>query len=197
METTPAPLDDNVAAGFQRGERWAFDAAARDYFTPLVNFITHLLHDRDRALELAQEAFFLACRAHHKVDPDRPLAPWLYQIARNVAYKDYNKRKKSPEVSLDGIMENSEWTPSSSDSSPRRETVRKEIWEKIDCAIKRMKPKYRDILILRVIQGLPSERVSEMLGIPVSTVNTQTHRAIQILRRMARQEGLKENELFV
>lgn len=196
MDRSPEHHDKNISIGFQRGERWAFDAAAREYFTPLVNFIAHLLHDRDRALELAQEAFFLACRAHKKVDPQRPLAPWLYQIARNVAYKDYNKRKKNTVVSLDGIMENSEWTPLSDSPSPRRETVRKEVRERIDRAIKRMKPKYRDILILRVIQGLPSEHVSAMLDMPVSTVNTRTHRALQLLRRLAKQEGLQENELL-
>ncbi|HQH73484.1 MAG TPA: sigma-70 family RNA polymerase sigma factor [bacterium] len=188
--------EQEISAGFHRGERWAFDAAARAYFTPLTHFVTHLLRDRDRAVDLTQEAFFLACRAHQKVDPNRPLGPWLYQIARNLAYKEYNKRVKQGAVPLDEVMDETGFSLSDETANPRGELLEKESMERIQRAMNRLKPKYRDILTLRLIQGLPSETISHLLRIPVSTVNTQTHRALKILRRYARQEGLQEEELF-
>ena len=186
----------DISAGFRRGERWAFEAAAKAYFAPIVNFVTHLLHDRDRAVDLTQEAFFLACRAHEKVDPSRSLAPWLFQIARNLTYKDYNKRKKEMNVSLDVIMEESDGVMTNPDSSPRKESIRREVHDRVQRAMSRLAPKYRDIITLRMIQGLPSERVSELLSIPISTVNTRIHRALKTLRRYAKQEGIQEEELF-
>jgi len=108
VESTISYTDLEISAGFSRGERWAFEAAARNYFAPVVNFTANLIHDRDRAVDLSQEAFFLACRAHGKVDPGRPLGPWLFQIARNLAYKDFNKRKKQMNVSLDKILEDTD-----------------------------------------------------------------------------------------
>lgn len=186
----------DISAGFRRGERWAFEAAAKMYFAPIVNFVTNLLRDRDRAVDLSQEAFFLACRSHDKVDSDRPLGPWLFQIARNLAYKDYNKRKKEKNVSLDGMMEENDPVLTLHDPSPRHESVRREVQERIARALDRMAPKYRDIISLRMIQGLPGERVAELLDIPVSTVNTRIHRALRTLRRFARQEGVQEEELF-
>lgn len=190
--------DLDISAGFQRGERWAFEAAAKIYFAPIVNFVTHLLHDQDRAVDLTQESFFLACRAHDKMDPGRPLGPWLFQIARNLAYKDYNKRKKEKTVSLDGIMEENDvvLTLHESKPSPRRESIRREVQERVARALDRMAPKYRDIITLRMVQGLPGERVAELLNIPLSTVNTRIHRALKTLRRFARQEGVHEEELF-
>jgi RNA polymerase sigma-70 factor (ECF subfamily) len=189
--------DLDISAGFYRGERWAFDAVAKTLFLPIVNFIHHLLHDRDRAVDLAQEAFFLACRAHQKVDPNRSLTPWIFQIARNLAYKEYNKRKKSKQVSLDEMIEDetTSYEPSTNDN-PRDESVDQEVWDRLQVAMKRLKSSYRDILILRLIQGLPSEQVSSMLKIPVSTVNTRTHRALKMLRKLARQEGISEDEVF-
>ena len=59
-----------------------------------------------------------------------------------------------------------------------------------------MKPKYRDVVILRMIQALPGERVAEMLNLPLATVNTRLHRALKRLRQLARQEGIHEEEVF-
>jgi len=190
--------DLDISAGFQRGERWAFESAAKVYFSPIVNFITNLLHDRDRAVDLAQESFFLACRAHSKMDPARPLGPWLFQIARNLAYKDYNKRKKEKNVSLDDMTEENDASSilQEPNPNPRKESIRREVRGRVERALDRMAPKYRDIITLRMIQGLPGEQVAELLNIPISTVNTRIHRALKTLRRFARQEGIHEEELF-
>lgn len=185
-----------VAEGFHRGERWAFEAVARDNFAYITNFVAHLLKDRDRGLELAQEAFFLACRSHKRFDPKRDLVPWLFQIARNLAYKEYNRKKGNKEVSLQETMEGSHFEPASEDVDPRRELLEQESMERIERSINKLKPKYRDVVILRVVQGLPSEKVAAALDIPVATVNTHTHRALQQLRRLAQQEGLREDEVF-
>ncbi|MBI1390674.1 MAG: sigma-70 family RNA polymerase sigma factor [bacterium] len=186
-----------IAQGFQRGESWAFEAAAREYFQNMVHFVTHLIHDRERAVDLTQEAFYLACRAHYQVDPARSMAPWLFQIARNIAYKDHNRRKKRAEVSIepekdgDSPMEFADLT-----ADPRNQTTENEALNRIHALIDRLKPKYKDVLILRVIEGLSGEETSKLLRIPVATVNTRSHRALQELRRLARLEGLREDELF-
>ncbi len=197
MQATNPERQKEINEGFHRGERWAYDAAARQHFAHIVNFINHLLRDHDRASELAQEAFFLACRAHKKFDPKRKLMPWLFQIARNLAYKELNQRKKHDIVSLEQIMEESYVELKTREMNPRQELVRLETMERIHRAIDRLKPKQKDILILRIIQGLPSETVADLLNIPISTVNTRTHRALKQLRRLSGQEGLKESEVFL
>lgn len=163
----------------------------------MVHFVAHLLHDRDRAIDLVQEAFYLACRAHDQVDPRRPLVPWLFQIARNLAYKEHNRRKRQPEVSIDDTEEPSATPrPASGLPSPRATTADREVMDRIQDVVDRIKPKYRDVLILRLIEGLPSKEVSQFLGLPVATVNTRTHRALALLRRGAKRKGIRESELF-
>ncbi|MGI6454131.1 MAG: RNA polymerase sigma factor [bacterium] len=189
-------IDQSVRDGFHRGERWAFDIVARGYFSYITNFIAHLIRDRDRALELAQESFFLACRAHRQYNPSKDLVPWLFQIARNIAYKEYNVRKSGNTVSLDETMQDSAYEPVANTPNPRQQVAEQEMWNRIHKALYRMKPKYRDVLILRLIQGLPSEQVASMLNLPVATVNTHTHRALKTLRELAQKEGLREDEVF-
>ncbi|MDX9754687.1 MAG: RNA polymerase sigma factor [bacterium] len=194
-DTDPS-REHEIDLGFQRGERWAFEAAAREYFAYLVNFITQLLGDRDRALELAQEAFFLACRAHKQLDPRQGLTPWLFQIARNLAYKEFNRRKKHNAVSLEETMEKTGMQIPSAWPDPRQEIHNQDVKKRIQRAVDRLHPKYRDILILRLIMGVPSERVSKMLNMPVSTINVRTHRALKNLRALCGEEGLNEDEVF-
>ena len=129
---------------------------------------------------VAQESFFLACRAHRQYNPSKDLVPWLFQIARNIAYKEYNVRKSGNTVSLDETMQDSAYEPVANTPNPRQQVAEQEMWNRIHKALYRMKPKYRDVLILRLIQGLPSEQVASMLNLPVATVNTHTHRALKL-----------------
>ena len=197
MTTKETHQEREISAGFQRGERWAFEAAAREYFAHLLNFVAQLLGDRDRALELTQEAFFLACRAHKQVDALRPLGPWLFQIARNLAYKEFARRKKQPTAALDDEMVENDLKQLSSEDNPRVERTKGETMERVNRALNRLKPKYRDLLTLRLMQGMPSEKVAELMKIPVPTVNTRIHRALKQLRRFARLEGIREDEVFL
>lgn len=195
---TSAEQETRIQEGFQRGERWAFEAAARLHFESMVNYVCSLLRDRDKALELVQESFFLACRAHHRYDASRPLAPWLFRIARNMAYKEHNRKKRNPVMAMDDVYpgEDSTYDPPSSDENPHTTTVNRDLMARIETAVNKLKPSYRDVLILRMIQGLPSEKVSEALEIPVPTVNTRLYRALEQLRRICRQQGIREEELF-
>ncbi len=196
MNSSDQQYEKEIGAGFKRGERWAFEAAAKLYFAPMVHFVSHLLRDRDKAIDLVQEAFLLACRAHHKFDGSRSLLPWLCQIARNLAYKEFHRRKKRPHVSWEDEMRNNHPTAPEDTTNPRLQMVDKEIRSKVHRAMDRIKPVYRDVLIMRMMQGLSSDTVAKMLDIPVSTVNTRTFRALEQLRRFVRMEGLSEEELF-
>ncbi|MEW6238530.1 MAG: sigma-70 family RNA polymerase sigma factor [Candidatus Omnitrophota bacterium] len=196
MDSIGKQQQQEIGLGFQRGERWAFEAAARLFFSPVVHFVSHLLRDQEKAVDLTQEAFFLACRAHRKFDASRSFLPWLYQIARNLAYKEYNRRKKEPEVSWEDAEEFAAAALEADGGDPRAAAMEEETMERIQRAASRLKPKYRDVLILRMMQGLPGEQVAEMLNIPVATVNTRLFRALEHLRRFSQQEGLSENELF-
>jgi RNA polymerase sigma-70 factor (ECF subfamily) len=194
-EETGQSID--IREGFSRGERWAFEMAAREHFAAMVNYVGHLLHDREAAVELVQEAFFLACRSHHRYNPKRPLAPWLFRIARNIAYKEHNRRRKNPMIAMDDVTtDNQTYDPPAKAPSPRSQFADRETRDRLNRALNRLKPTYRDVIILRMIQGLPSETVAHLLVAPIATVNTRLYRALEQLRKYCRQEGIREEEIF-
>ncbi len=185
----------DMARAFRRGEIWAFRRAAEEYFGPIANFLAHLVGSSDTAEDLAQEAFFAAFRSHHTFRENAPLAPWIFRIARNLAYKELKRKERRLHSSLDEIAEVDGIELSAEEPTPRESSVAADLAERINRALSRIQPDYRDAVILRLLQGYSGEEASTLLAIPVATVNTRVHRGIRQLRIALQREGIDESWL--
>ena len=89
--------NDLIAAHLAGDER-AFTRLVTQYQPRLVNFVTRMIQDRDRAEDLAQEAFLRVYRHLHRFDQSRKFSTWVYTIAANLARNELRNRKRSPLV---------------------------------------------------------------------------------------------------
>ncbi len=185
-----------VADAFRRGEVWAFRRVAEEFFPPITNFLIHLTRDVDVAQDLAQEAFFAAFRSHHTLREGAPLAPWIFKIARNLAYKEFNRRGKEWKTLAEEGIEGTGCEPRSNGPSPHETAIDRDLRERIDRALAKVKPKFRDAVILRLVQGYSSEEAASLLGVPVATLNTRVHRGLRQLRRSLKFVGITEKVLL-
>ncbi len=186
-----------LADAFRRGEVWAFRRAAEEFFAPITNFLVHLTRDQDTAQDLAQEAFFAAFRSHHTFRKGAPLAPWIFRIARNLAYKELNRRSKRPQSSFDELVGKDGFEPPSTTPTPHESSSEQDLRNRIDRALAKLKPKFRDAVILRLVQGYSGEEAASLLDVPVATLNTRVHRGIRQLRKTLKYEGITESTLGV
>jgi RNA polymerase sigma-70 factor (ECF subfamily) len=99
----------------------------------------------------------------------------LYRIANNLIVDDVRKKK---EVSLDKMQE-SGWEPGY-DQTP--EMHRRIEQGKILATLKTMDKSYRDVLIMRYIDGLPPADIASILGESANTISVRLHRGIKQLR---------------
>lgn len=186
-----------VASAFRRGEIWAFRRAAEEFFGPMANFLAHLVGSVDTAQDLAQEAFFAAFRSHQTFREGAPLAPWIFRIARNLAYQELKRRGKHPsKASLEELTERDGYEPLSETPSPHDRLAEHQLEERLNRALARLKPDFRDAVILRLVQGYSGQEAAALLGIPLATVNTRVHRGIRQLRKSLRREGIDESDLL-
>ncbi|MFH1740860.1 MAG: sigma-70 family RNA polymerase sigma factor [bacterium] len=192
----PSDELNEVTQAFRRGEVWAFRRAAEEYFAPITNFLVHLVSNLDTAQDLAQEAFFAAFRSHETFREGSPIAPWIFRIARNLAYKELNRRSKRPKTSLDDLAAQEGYEPRADEPSPHDESADRDLKERINRALARIKPDFRDAVILRFVQGYSGEETAALLGIPLSTVNTRVHRGIRQLRKTLKREGIDKSYLL-
>src|SRR5262245_61518233 len=90
------PAEDSEVARLVRltlrGDRAAFEQIIIRYEGRVMTLAVRLLGGRDDAADVAQEVFLRAFKYLHRVDPGKPLEPWLFRIAVNVC-RDLLRRR--------------------------------------------------------------------------------------------------------
>jgi RNA polymerase sigma-70 factor (ECF subfamily) len=132
------------------------------------------LHNREEAADLAQEVFIKVYRKLDGFDGGAFL-PWLLRLTRNSAI-DRLRRIKARPPAEDLPVEDAHDLASSGED-PETRTGREERARLVHRALAGMDRKSREIILLKEIQGLELKEIADMLGTPVGTVKSRSHRA--------------------
>ncbi len=192
-ERQPAPSpeslsDEELMEEIVRGSEEAFGALVRRYQSRIINAVSRLISDRDRAQEIAQETFLRVFIHRERYRPSGKFSTWLYTIAMNLAKNEIRRRVRSRAVvSLEKLIEATGDGGSfiaDPGPSPERSFRRREIRSKVVAAIERLPRKFREVLVLRDMQQLSYEEIGEVLRIPGGTVRSRINRARLALKEL-------------
>ncbi len=164
------------------GSQDAFAALVEKYRIKMFNLAFSLTRNREAADDLAQDVFIKAWLALPKFKFQSQFSTWLYRIAVNASKDLLRKESKLRKVSLEDspplkLMQ--EDTTNEFDAVQEDEKRRKLVHR----ALESMPEKYRAILILRDIQGMPYGEIGSILDISPGTVDSRLHRARKMLRK--------------
>jgi len=152
----------------------------------VLGLATHLLGDREEALDLSQEVFLRVFRTLHRFRGQSALRTWIFRIVVNQVrnrQRWWNRRQRAHQVSLDDhIRDHGEIVLGADASTPDRELTRKELGLRLRAAIHGLPFEQRTALVLREVEGLRYEEIAFSLGLPVGTVKSRLTRARQTLR---------------
>jgi len=184
------PSDAELARQALAGSQAAYTALVGRYASAAVSVAARLVNDRAVAEELAQEAFVRAFARLRTYDPERRFSAWFFQVLHHVAV-DHLRRRRLETVSLDALLADGYAGPSAShtSSSPEAEAERSALAAALGDALARIRPDYREAIILRYQQGLAVEEIADILEVPVGTVKTFLHRARKELAGMLSAAG--------
>jgi len=159
-----------------------FERMVREYQDRLYGFALRLTSRPEDAEEAVQDAFVRAYRALKTYPSGRirsmALRAWLYQITLNVVRNRF-RRKRHPTEALDGAAAQSVADPAEGPEA-RLEMARQR--QDLASLVGKLPTRYRTPLVLRYVEGLKLEEVSEILGQPLGTTKSNVHRAINALR---------------
>lgn len=176
--TPGEPADADLVRRVQAGERWAFELLARRYLRPIHSVAASLLRDPADIEDAAQETFLRALDRIHTFDPARPFAPWLYQVARNVARnrtKWLRRRRTHP------LAEIAEAAPSD-DPAPSTRVARAELRALLAQAIDGLPEQQRTAFRLAELEGYSASEIAQLMGLSAGTVRSHVHHARRALR---------------
>jgi RNA polymerase sigma-70 factor, ECF subfamily len=146
---------------------------------PLYRYARSLSRDPSTADELVQEAFRKALAASTRPTPptEEVTRAWLFTIVRNLWHNQVRHRNRwaSSNITLDEIPSGSE----PSDAELTRKLLQSEVRDAIDM----LPEQFREVVLLRDIEGLSYAEIARVVDCPVGTVMSRLSRARDTLRR--------------
>ncbi|MEX0907003.1 MAG: sigma-70 family RNA polymerase sigma factor [Gemmatimonadota bacterium] len=175
--------DQQVVQLASDGSERAFRELIGRYQRPVFSLIYRLVHDRERAEDLAQDTFIKVLNAINRYNPEYKFSSWIFKIAHNTAL-DHLRRREPKTLSLDGSphartaaeTEASTITPESPTETPEQFTLNRELGSEIELALGTIRPEYRSAIVLCHVEGRPYEEIAEIMEVPLGTVKTYIHR---------------------
>ncbi|HFE52360.1 MAG TPA: sigma-70 family RNA polymerase sigma factor [Bacteroidetes bacterium] len=187
------PSDEELIERFQKGDREAFEKIVERYKDQLLNFAYRFLGSRQEAEDVVQDTFLRVYRNRKAYRRVARFSTWIYTIAGNLAKTELRKRKRRKLFSISDLgFEEKDYEISDLSHNPEDDvegTLKEEI---IQREIEKLPPKFREVIILRDVQGLSYEEIALILKIPIGTVKSRVNRAR--LRLQKRLKHLLETE---
>lgn len=173
--------DEEMMEEIVRGSEPAFAALVTKYQGRIINLVSRLISDRDRAQEIAQETFLRVFVHRERYRPSGKFSTWLYTIAMNLAKNEIRRRVRARgAVSLDKLLEatgDSGAFVADPGPGPERLYRRRDVEAKVERAIAKLPRKFREVIVLRDVQQLSYDEIGDVLRIPGGTVRSRINRA--------------------
>ncbi|MEB2400117.1 RNA polymerase sigma factor [Parapusillimonas granuli] len=168
------------------GDEDAFETIMRRHNRLLFRTARSIMHSDTDAEDVLQEAYLHAWLALGSFRAEARLSTWLVRMVVNEALGRL-RRKSAQIIPLDAAMNSFEpeiqaALTQSADQRPERLAMRAQLREIIEARIDLLPDMYRSIFVLRALEEMSAQEVSQALQIPEATVRTRYFRARNLLR---------------
>lgn len=166
----------------RNGDDAALEALLAKYTPAVYRFGMKMCRDPEDAKDVLQETLLAAAKNLRDFRGASSLATWFYKVARSFCIKKRRKSKSAP-TGTESLDEDARELPSG-DASPDEAVAGRELAVVLDRALGKLDPTYREVLLLRDVEGLTAPEVSDVLGVSTDAVKSRLHRARTELRTL-------------
>ena len=187
LSTKPTQAEESEHEIIQRcknNDTQAFSYFVKKYQNSVFQTVFRMVGNYQEALDLTQEVFIKAFKAIHNFRGESSFRTWIYRIAINLCIsqrRKYSVNKVAQAYSIDATIQTKngemEIDPPDASEDPSKTIIQKESLKEIEEAIESLSDDFKTVIVLREIEGLSYEEITEILGIPKGTVRSRLHRA--------------------
>jgi RNA polymerase sigma-70 factor (ECF subfamily) len=173
--------DEALVRAAQRGDREAFGVLVSRHAPSILSLTTRMLGPAGDPEDVAQETFVAAYKALSRFQFGSKFSTWLYRIATNKC-TDSLRSRRPDNISLDAAGDESSvaWEVAS-EETPHWELEQAELAWELDTAIQALPHLYRESFVLKHVEGLGYEEMSEILGVHRDTLKMRVYKARALL----------------
>src|SRR6201996_516121 len=171
--------EQELVRELQSGSEQAFALLIAQYSQPIYSLIARSLRDPSEAADETQEVFVKVFRSISGFHGDASLRTWIYRIALHEASNQrrwWNRHKKQ-ELTIDAPLENDEGESfcladalASTSASPYDCAARAQMEQRVSAALQTLPEAFREVVVLREIEGFGYEEIAEILKVNLGTV---------------------------
>jgi RNA polymerase sigma-70 factor (ECF subfamily) len=183
---TKRKSDLELIEEFRNGDQSSFEELLSRYSNKVFSLASRLTRNTEDAEEVLQDVFVTVHRKIASFEGKSSFSSWLYRVTVNAAFMKLRKRRQDLSVPLEDIIQQ----PHSVAALKSPETafvdaqsIRNQMLEALEIAIRKLPDDYRPVFILRDVDGLTSREVSKILDLTVPAVKSRLHRSRLMLRR--------------
>ncbi len=170
--------DEQLIARFQSGDERSYIELVNRYRDRLINFVYPFLGDFEQAEDVVQETMLKLYEKKHYYREIAKFSTWIYTIARNLANTELRKKKRRKTTYISRMTKDDRQYDIPAVQADLNQNLQNEfIRDRIHAAIKELPEHFKTVIILRDIQELSYDDISNIVGVPLGTVKSRINRA--------------------
>jgi len=178
--------DMQLIQAAQAGDKQAFNALVTKYQFKVFKIVARYISDPSEVMDVAQDTFIRVYKAIGSFRGDSSFYTWLYRIAVNTAKNHLIAQIRRVPYLDNEISEIDGQTLSSmlkEYGTPERMLICDEFENILNGVIQHLPSDLRTTIILREMEGLSYEEISEILSCPIGTVRSRIYRARETIEK--------------
>ena len=170
--------DEELIKEFQEGNEDAFVELVNRYKDRLTNFVFRMIGDIEQSEDIVQDTMIKLYQKKHYYREIAKFSTWIYTIARNQTNTELRKRKRKQTLYLSQMSKNEkDYELVAKQPEITKELEEKYLYEKIQSCMNKLPNHYKTVIILRDIDQLSYEEISNIVSVPLGTVKSRINRA--------------------
>jgi len=174
-----------VRRALEKSDQQAYAELMEKYRDSIYFMMLKMVQNSDDAEDLTIEAFGKAFKRLDQYVPSFAFSTWLFRIATNNCI-DFIRKRKLKTLSIDKPFEDVEGDEStislkSMGLDPEQMFIKEQKIKMMRKIVDKLKPRYKDLVVLRYFEELSYEEISKELNLPLGTVKAQLFRAREFL----------------
>jgi RNA polymerase sigma-70 factor (ECF subfamily) len=181
-------MSDNTESSLieaaRRGDRDALSRLLERHQQRVFGFGVKMCGDVEDAKDIAQDTLLTLARTMRDFRGESSISTYLYTVARSFCIKKRRRTKGAPahHEQLDKVNQDTAPEATAAATTPEQMLLGREARETVAAALDKLDADWREVIVLRDIEGLSAAEVAEVTGLSVAAVKSRLHRARTALR---------------
>lgn len=188
MSSHQTASDADLVAQVIAGDIEVYGELMQRYEAKLLRYATYVLGGDYASADVVQETFIKAYTNLRSYKSKYSFSAWIYRIAHNTAINVAKKNKKYVAMPDDEVIDS--LIEFSVPDTLADDADQKLLSDNLRASFTQLSPKYREPLLLNLVDGYGYKEIADILQLPINTVATRIRRAKEQMRTLLTAQGV-------